>query len=85
MSVDDVKAALVQANTLMARARGIFLNATEVVAECESLAISACHDSGADEVLAAVKTFRSAEREIERTVRRFDSVIELADEYRGQL
>ncbi|MDG4774628.1 hypothetical protein [Solwaraspora sp. WMMD792] len=85
MSVDDVKAALVEANTLMARARGIFLGATEVVVEGEALAESACHDSGKDEVLAAGKTFTAAAQEIERTVRRFDCAIELADEYRGQI
>lgn len=85
MSVDDVKAALAEANTLMARARGIFLGATEVVAEGKAMADSACHDSGKDEVVAAGKTFNTAAQEIERTVRRFDCAIELADEYRGQL
>ncbi|WP_148083741.1 hypothetical protein [Micromonospora sp. Llam0] len=72
MSVDDVKAALVEANTLMARARGIFLGAAEVVAEGKALAESACRDSRKDEVVAAGKTFIAAAQEIERTVRRFD-------------
>ncbi|WJK42220.1 hypothetical protein O7608_07485 [Solwaraspora sp. WMMA2056] len=85
MSVDDIKASLVEANSLMAGARGIFLGATEVAEEGRSLADSACHDSGKGEVVAAVRAFNSAVQEIERAVRRFDSAIELADEYRGQL
>ncbi|MFY1635842.1 hypothetical protein ACN27F_21625 [Solwaraspora sp. WMMB335] len=85
MSVEDVKAAIVEANTLLARAREAFLGATEVAADGKSIAGSSCYDSAKSEVAAAESTFKSAVDEIDRAVRRFDSAIQLASEYRGKI